>query len=63
APALLGLVASFNDQPLGQALALLWFAHIGMDRGLGYGLKYATDFKHTHLGRIGSTDAGTAPQR
>lgn len=49
------------------ALALGWFAaiaplaiagsvlvaHVGMDRSLGYGLKLPTDFKDTHLGRIG----------
>jgi hypothetical protein len=29
-------------------------AHVGMDRLAGYGLKYPTDFKDTHLGRIGS---------
>lgn len=28
-------------------------AHVGMDRSLGYGLKLPSDFKHTHLGRIG----------
>jgi hypothetical protein len=28
-------------------------AHVGMDRLAGYGLKYPTDFKDTHLGRIG----------
>ncbi len=28
-------------------------AHVGMDRSLGYGLKLPTDFKDTHLGRIG----------
>jgi Domain of unknown function (DUF4260) len=28
-------------------------AHVGMDRALGYGLKLATGFKDTHLGRIG----------
>ncbi len=28
-------------------------AHIGMDRMLGYGLKYASGFADTHLGRIG----------
>jgi hypothetical protein len=39
--------------PLGQALALIWLAHIGADRALGYGLKYATAFGDTHLGRIG----------
>lgn len=52
-PALLGLWATWADRPLGQAVALVWFAHIGMDRALGYGLKYETDFNDTHLGRIG----------
>jgi hypothetical protein len=28
-------------------------AHVGMDRTLGYGLKHATGFQETHLGRIG----------
>jgi len=32
------------------ALGLLWFAHIGMDRVAGYGLKYDDGFGHTHLG-------------
>ncbi|RXT05378.1 DUF4260 domain-containing protein [Ammoniphilus sp. CFH 90114] len=30
----------------------IWGAHIGMDRMLGYGLKYPTDFKDTHLQRV-----------
>lgn len=34
-------------------LACLWFAHIGFDRMLGYGLKFSSGFKHTHLGTIG----------
>jgi hypothetical protein len=34
------------------ALGLVWFAHIGMDRALGYGLKYDDAFTHTHLGII-----------
>ena len=34
-------------------LALVWGAHIGFDRALGYGLKYSTAFRDTHLGRIG----------
>ena len=38
--------------PLALAGAIL-VAHIGMDRTLGYGLKLPTDFKDTHLGRIG----------
>ncbi len=38
--------------PLALAGAIL-LAHVGMDRSLGYGLKLPTDFKDTHLGRIG----------
>jgi hypothetical protein len=34
------------------AAGLIWLAHIGMDRALGYGLKEKTGFKHTHLGRL-----------
>jgi hypothetical protein len=35
------------------SLALVWAAHVGFDRALGYGLKYPTAFRDTHLGRIG----------
>ena len=35
--------------------ALIWTAHIGFDRALGYGLKYASEFKDTHLGQLGRT--------
>ncbi|WP_294932445.1 DUF4260 domain-containing protein [uncultured Paracoccus sp.] len=31
----------------------LWLAHVGADRALGFGLKEAAGFAHTHLGRIG----------
>jgi len=34
-------------------LGALLLAHVGMDRTLGYGLKLPTDFRDTHLGRIG----------
>ncbi len=34
-------------------VALIWLAHIGFDRALGYGLKYANGFGFTHLGRTG----------
>jgi hypothetical protein len=33
--------------------ALIWAAHLGFDRALGYGLKYPTGFADTHLGQIG----------
>jgi hypothetical protein len=46
---------------LGAALEINWLAmagtilvaHTGIDRLLGYGLKYPTAFQDTHLGRIG----------
>jgi hypothetical protein len=34
-------------------VALIWSAHIGIDRALGYGLKYGDGFASTHLGPIG----------
>lgn len=34
-------------------LGLIWCAHIGMDRALGYGLKSPERFGLTHLGKIG----------
>lgn len=34
-------------------VAALWALHIGADRALGYGMKYATRFGDTHLGRVG----------
>lgn len=33
--------------------AAVFITHIGLDRTLGYGLKLPTDFRDTHLGRIG----------
>jgi hypothetical protein len=39
--------------PLLLSIAMIWLAHIGIDRALGYGLKYASGFGFTHLGRIG----------
>lgn len=39
--------------PLATALSLIWLAHIGFDRALGYGLKSPDAFGLTHLGLIG----------
>jgi hypothetical protein len=36
-------------------LGAVLIAHVGMDRALGYGLKLPTDFRDTHLGRIGKS--------
>jgi hypothetical protein len=34
-------------------VGIIWCAHIGFDRALGFGLKYASGFDDTHLGGIG----------
>ncbi|HEV7606822.1 MAG TPA: DUF4260 domain-containing protein [Steroidobacteraceae bacterium] len=41
--------------PILVTIGLIWGAHIGFDRTLGYGLKYCSGFGFTHLGRIGRT--------
>jgi hypothetical protein len=51
-PAALTALGWWQHDPLVLALGLVWLAHIGMDRALGYGLKYKDDFQHTHLGRL-----------
>lgn len=53
APAVLAGMGWLLAVSLLPALALIWVAHIGFDRMLGYGLKLPTDFRDTHLGRIG----------
>jgi hypothetical protein len=52
-PFLLALIGLLAGVPICLAIALIWAAHIGFDRLLGYGLKYPTAFTDTHLGRIG----------
>jgi hypothetical protein len=52
APVLLVLLAYRLNHPAWVSLALIWLAHIGSDRLLGYGLKYPTFFKDTHLQRV-----------
>ena len=55
-PAALIAVGVMAAQPAALALGLVWTAHIGFDRMLGYGLKYGSGFGATHLGRIGRVD-------
>ena len=38
------------NAPLFLRTALIWFAHIGLDRALGFGLKFPLGFRVTHLG-------------
>lgn len=34
------------------AVGLIWVAHIGIDRAVGFGLKYPDEFRRTHLQRV-----------
>jgi Domain of unknown function (DUF4260) len=52
-PIALAAASFFVPQPLLMPIALIWAAHVGIDRALGFGLKYPTAFGDTHLGRIG----------
>jgi hypothetical protein len=52
-PAVLGALAWFAGAPWFVPFALIWVAHIGMDRAVGYGFKYPGLDHHTHLGLIG----------
>jgi hypothetical protein len=52
-PATLAGIGTLLDVPVLTTLALIWAAHIGFDRLVGYGLKLPTTFVDTHLGPSG----------
>ena len=52
APLALAALGWWMGSSLAAQLALIWGAHIGVDRAIGYGLKYNGHFKDTHLGRV-----------
>lgn len=52
APVALGTIGLLAGGDVAVQLALIWIAHIGVDRALGYGLKYPTGFRDTHLQRV-----------
>jgi hypothetical protein len=49
------LIGVMSGSQLLQLVGLIMLAHASFDRILGYGLKYADAFTHTHLGMIGPT--------
>lgn len=59
-PVILGACAIFIH--VLAPLAVIWAAHIAMDRACGYGLKYEDSFGHTHLGMIGKS-ASQVPEK
>ena len=48
---LLGLFYLLHT-PILLPISIIWIAHISMDRMLGFGLKFDTNFKDTHLGKL-----------
>lgn len=62
-PATLAISAIVLRSPALVPIALIWINHIGVDRLMGYGLKYSTGFGWTHLGRLGKRrEEATAAQ-
>jgi hypothetical protein len=51
-PIVLAVVGALSGSDVVTAIGLIWLAHIGLDRLLGYGLKYPGGFGDTHLQRV-----------
>jgi len=51
-PLALFAVGYWTGRPVAIAIGIIWFSHIAFDRALGYGMKYPTFFKDTHLQHI-----------
>jgi hypothetical protein len=56
-PLALLFLSYLQHWPLAASIALIWTTHIAFDRLLGYGLKYPTYFKDTHLQHLSGTQA------
>jgi len=56
-PMVLALAGLLVHAQIFVPVALVWMNHIGVDRLLGYGLKYADGFGFTHLGGLGAHKA------
>jgi hypothetical protein len=51
-PVALATAGVLSDVDRAVQIGLIWLGHIGIDRALGYGLKYPSAFKDTHLQRV-----------
>jgi hypothetical protein len=51
-PVVLATIGVLGDIDTATQLSLIWLVHIGADRLLGYGLKYPSAFRDTHLQRV-----------
>lgn len=52
APGVVMTLALIAHSDAGVLVALIWLAHIGMDRAMGFGIKYPTVFEDTHFQHI-----------
>ena len=60
-PVMAGAGGLLLAYPLAPWLAAVWAAHIGFDRMLGFGLKYASGFEDTHLGSLNKGRSARRP--
>ena len=51
-PLVLGVTGVLDGSDVAVQVALVWLGHIGLDRMLGFGLKYPAGFRDTHLQRV-----------
>ncbi len=51
-PVVLATIGAIVGTEVAVQIGLIWLAHIGIDRAIGYGLKYPSAFKDTHLQRV-----------
>jgi hypothetical protein len=51
-PVVLAAIGVLVESDAATAVALIWLTHIGVDRAVGYGLKYPSGPKETHLQRV-----------
>lgn len=49
---LIFLVGVYFEIEVMQLIGIILFSHAALDRVFGYGLKYADNFKNTHLGHL-----------
>lgn len=52
-PLILFATGFFRNNVDVESWAIVWMAHIGFDRSLGFGLKYSRGFRYTHLRKLG----------
>ena len=62
-PATLAVTALLMHSPAPVPYALIWINHIGVDRMMGYGLKFQNGFGWTHLGKLSDRRDAATPAR